>query len=252
MRRFPPLFFMLCMSLIAFSQETKVTDSGWPYEVLKKGKSTALTLDKSMENHNQLIDANGRILVSTYSVGIPDYQLVSELSKGMQDACKVMNLGGKYRFQIPMSHFRAMAKGNAPPNLPGDYIVWEVELLRILPPLPDISKIIRTTIGQEGIESAFQKFENLVKPRSKKVYLGEWEVNKVGYLFLNQNAIDKAISVFEFNVAQHPKSANAYDSLAEAHLKDGNKEAAIKNYKQSLKLNPKNDNAKKILAEVNR
>jgi len=145
-----------------------------------------------------------------------------------------------------------MAKGNAPPNLPGDYIVWEVELLRILPPLPDISKIIRTTIGQEGVESAFQKFKALVKPRSQKVYLGEWEVNKVGYLFLNQNAIDKAISVFEFNVAQHPKSANAYDSLAEAYLKAGNKEAAIKNYKQSLKLNPKNDNAKKVLAEVNR
>ena len=250
MRRLPPLFFMLCMSLVAFSQETKVTDSGWPYDVLKKGKSAKLGLDKAMENHNQLIDANGHILASTYAAGIPDYQLISDLPKGMQDACKVMNLGGKYRFQIPMSHFRAMAKGNAPPNLPGDYIVWEVELLRILPPLPDISKLIKTTMGKSGTQVAFQKFQELVKPKSRTVYLGEFEVNQVGYLFLSKNANEEAIEVFEFNVKQHPRSANAHDSLAEAYLKSGNKAQAIKHYEQSLRLNPKNENAKKILAEV--
>lgn len=250
MRRLPPLFFMLCMSLVAFSQETKVTDSGWPYEVLKKGKSAKLGLDKAMENHNQLIDANGHILASTYAAGIPDYQLVSDLPKGMQDACKVMNLGGKYRFQIPMSHFRAMAKSKSPPNLPGDYIVWEVELLRILPPLPDISKIIKATMGKSGTQVAFSKFQELVKPKSKSVYLGEFEVNQVGYLFLTKNAHEEAIQVFEFNVSQHPRSANAHDSLAEAYLKSGNKAMAIKHYEQSLKLNPKNENAKKMLAEV--
>ena len=243
---------MLCMNLIAFSQETKVTDSGWPYEVLKKGKSKALGLDQAMENHNQLIDANGKILVSTHSVGIPDYQLVSDLPKPMQDACKVMSVGGNYRFQIPMRHFKAMAKGNAPPNLPGDYVVWEVELLRILPPLPDISKIIQGTMATAGKDAAFTKFEELIEPKSKTVYLGEWEVNKVGYLFLGKNALKEAIRVFEFNVEQHPRSANAYDSLAEAHLKAGNKAEAVKYYKKSLKLNPNNENAKKILAEVNR
>lgn len=252
MRRFPPLLFMLCMSLIAYTQETQVTDSGWPFEVLKKGKSTILGVDQAMENHNQLIDANGHILISTYAVGIPDYQVVGDLSKQMQDACKIMALGGKYRFQIPMRHFQEMAKGNAPPNLPGDYIVWEVELLKILPPLPDISKIIRNILIKEGTDAAFKKFQELVEPKSKTVYLGEWEINKVGYMFLSKKSFKEAIAVFDFNVAQHPKSANAYDSLAEAHLNAGNKAEAIKNYKHSLFLNPGNDNAKKMLDEVDR
>jgi predicted TPR repeat methyltransferase len=47
-----------------------------------------------------------------------------------------------------------------------------------------------------------------------------------------------------------PNSGNAYDSLGEAQRKAGQREAAVKSYEKSLALDPKNDNASKVLAEM--
>jgi cytochrome c-type biogenesis protein CcmH/NrfG len=51
-------------------------------------------------------------------------------------------------------------------------------------------------------------------------------------------------------VILNPGGWNTYDCLGEAYLKAGNKELAIKNYKKSLELNPKNDNAMKVLEKI--
>ena len=45
----------------------------------------------------------------------------------------------------------------------------------------------------------------------------------------------------------YPNDSNAYDSLGEAFMNAGRKDDAITNYKKSLELNPKNDNAVKML-----
>ena len=47
-----------------------------------------------------------------------------------------------------------------------------------------------------------------------------------------------------------PESSNAYDSFAEAYMKHGDTKLAIKNYKKSLALNPENENAVKMLKEL--
>jgi len=52
------------------------------------------------------------------------------------------------------------------------------------------------------------------------------------------------------NVELHPDSWNAYDSLGEAYLKDGNKELATKNYQKSVELNPKNENGVEALKKL--
>jgi cytochrome c-type biogenesis protein CcmH/NrfG len=56
--------------------------------------------------------------------------------------------------------------------------------------------------------------------------------------------------MFKINVADYPKSANAYDSLGEAYMVDGNKSAAIENYKKSLELDPNNGNAREMLKKL--
>lgn len=43
-------------------------------------------------------------------------------------------------------------------------------------------------------------------------------LNKIGYVFLGENEIKKAVKIFELNVKGHSYSANCYDSLAEAYL----------------------------------
>ncbi|PHN06730.1 tetratricopeptide repeat protein [Flavilitoribacter nigricans] len=250
MIRITPLLLLLWMSTTVIAQKALTTKSGWAYEVVTPGRGNFLDLNKGIETHNQLVDADNNVLVSTYAVGIPDYQLISDLSGPFQSACEVMKAGGHYKFFIPVADFRATIKGGAKLKLPGDFVVWEVELLRVLPPLPDIAKRIKTSIQSGGVDAAFQEFKSLSTSSNSGVYFGEWEVNEVGYLFLNHNKVDEAISVFDFNVQRHPQSANAHDSLAEAYLKVGKKDMAIRHYRWSLELNPSNANARKVLADI--
>ena len=53
------------------------------------------------------------------------------------------------------------------------------------------------------------------------------------------------------NVESFPKSANVYDSLAEAYFEKGNKKMAIANYEKALELDPKNSNAIEALNKLN-
>ncbi len=80
--------------------------------------------------------------------------------------------------------------------------------------------------------------------------VGEDFINDLGYQYLNQDRLNMAIAVFRYNVKTYPGSANAYDSLGEAYLKQGDKKQAAENYKKSLQLNPANDNAAKVLRDL--
>lgn len=62
--------------------------------------------------------------------------------------------------------------------------------------------------------------------------------------------MEDALKVFELNAKEYPESFNVWDSLAECHMRAGNKEKAKKYYQKSLELNPENDNAKKMLKEL--
>jgi Flp pilus assembly protein TadD len=56
--------------------------------------------------------------------------------------------------------------------------------------------------------------------------------------------------MFQKNVELHPASWNAYDSLGEAYLKNGDKNLAVKNYQKSVELNPANENAVAALKKL--
>jgi cytochrome c-type biogenesis protein CcmH/NrfG len=53
------------------------------------------------------------------------------------------------------------------------------------------------------------------------------------------------------NLLQHPDSSNAWDSLGEAYMRRGDTKSAIEHYQRSLKLNPANTNAVKMLEKLN-
>jgi tetratricopeptide (TPR) repeat protein len=106
--------------------------------------------------------------------------------------------------------------------------------------------------GVTGEEGAIAFYKGLNSPDNKliKYSLGEEHLNAVGYALLQYNKVNEAIEIFNFMVEEFPQSANAYDSRGEAYMKAGNKELAIENYKKSLELNPNNDNAKKMLEQL--
>jgi tetratricopeptide (TPR) repeat protein len=63
-------------------------------------------------------------------------------------------------------------------------------------------------------------------------------VNLVGYDHLQSGDIKGAVEILKLNVAAYPNSANAYDSLSDALLADGQKDLARQNAKRALELLP--------------
>ncbi|MEO8398679.1 MAG: tetratricopeptide repeat protein [Ignavibacteriaceae bacterium] len=102
-----------------------------------------------------------------------------------------------------------------------------------------------------GIDAAIKKYRELKAEKLDEYNFKESELNTFGYELLKNGNTDEAIKIFELNVESFPESANVYDSLGEAYIVKGDKENAKKNYEKSLKLNPKNENAKKMLEELN-
>ena len=68
-------------------------------------------------------------------------------------------------------------------------------------------------------------------------------LNVLGYRMLERGRLDEAVQLFQANVELYPASGNVYDSLGEALMAAGDEEAAIANYRRSLRLDPANRNA---------
>jgi tetratricopeptide (TPR) repeat protein len=105
---------------------------------------------------------------------------------------------------------------------------------------------------RDGLPTARTKLAVLEKTKEAGIYFDEREFNALGYQLLGQGRIDQALFIFETNARRHPDSWNAHDSLGEAYMKAGRKKDAIRSYERSLRLNSKNDNAKKMLEGLRR
>jgi tetratricopeptide (TPR) repeat protein len=234
---------MACTAML-FAQQTP---NGWRYENIRKGTGSYLQASQGALTHNQLIDDSGNIMVSTYQIGVPDYQLIAELSPAFQQAFSIMQEGGKYIFHIPVEEFKQAAPGSST-HLSGKEVHWEMELINILPPLPDGARKLAQILQKKSTDEAYQAFMDMKS--GGKAYFGEWETNQAGYMFLSEGEAERALSIFLMNVKDHPQSANAHDSLAEAYYQSGNTQSAKKHYKQSLLINPDNENARQMLDKL--
>ena len=64
----------------------------------------------------------------------------------------------------------------------------------------------------------------------------EAEVNGAGYRLVNAGKLPAALAVFRINSRAFPRSANAWDSLGEALLIAGNRDAGIAAYRKALEI----------------
>lgn len=85
---------------------------------------------------------------------------------------------------------------------------------------------------------------------NSKLELSEIDLNSKGYEMIKRGFYKKAIDLFLLEVFSFPESYDAYDSLGEAYMKDGQTNKAIENYQRSLELNSENQNAKDKLTEL--
>ena len=105
-------------------------------------------------------------------------------------------------------------------------------------------------IYEEGLPAIVKYYNNLSKKYMQKIIPPENAINRLGYFALDKDNLDEAVRIFQYNIELYPKSANVYDSMAEAYLKAGDSTRAANNYKKSLELDPKNENAKRIILEL--
>lgn len=117
-------------------------------------------------------------------------------------------------------------------------------------PKKSIADTLGKTIAQKDVQSAVAQYRELKANQTNSYDFGEMELNRLGYNLLAMKKAKEAIDIFKLNVEVYPQSSNAYDSLAEAYMINGDKELAIKNYKRSLELNPQNKNAVEMLKKL--
>ena len=103
-------------------------------------------------------------------------------------------------------------------------------------------------IEKEGIEKAILYYKT--HENSDDYYISEEELIVAGYRYLHAGNAEYAAEVFKLSTEVFPKKDNPYDSYAEALMALGQYDKAIINYNKSLEINPNNDNAKKMLLEL--
>lgn len=85
------------------------------------------------------------------------------------------------------------------------------------------------------------------KGLKSKYNISENELNSLGYELMKSKKENEALQIFILNTELYPQAFNTFDSLGECLLILGKRDEGIKAYKKSLELNPKNQNARKII-----
>jgi len=96
-------------------------------------------------------------------------------------------------------------------------------------------------------QKALVGYLEIQKQDSTSIYINERDFNSLGYELLRKKEYDDAIGAFKINVGLYPESANVYDSLGEAYLRNGDSLQAFNNFKKALEYNTGNKRAKRFV-----
>ncbi len=103
-------------------------------------------------------------------------------------------------------------------------------------------RTLHTALSAGGWKNARRIAADL-RARDASLEWNEDALNVWGYRLMQEGQLAQSIAVLELNTQLYPRSANTFDSLAEAHETRGDTAAAIRNYRRSLELDPANTNA---------
>lgn len=115
---------------------------------------------------------------------------------------------------------------------------------------PSIGNHLKKIIDSKGVKKATKTYWKLKEQKADTYNFDENQLNNLGFTYLNNGEIEKAILVFELNIEAFPNSYNVYESYADALMKNNENDSAIVNYKKSYELNPGNTYAINMLKEL--
>ncbi|MBK7942550.1 MAG: class A beta-lactamase-related serine hydrolase [Flavobacteriales bacterium] len=124
------------------------------------------------------------------------------------------------------------------------------DVLSTLPRMKDDEHIPFEYVQRGDRDAALKAYADLKAANPNDEAVNEEALNNFGYTLLSAHLTEQARDLFFINMSLYPKSANVYDSYAEACLKLGDKKQALEYYKRTLSMNPQNPNATHIVAEL--
>jgi len=115
---------------------------------------------------------------------------------------------------------------------------------------PSTDGILSLVLSARGGKAALEKYSAWKQSGSTEYRVDENTLIGLGYQLLQRDHLEEAILVFQREVQDYPKYWNSYDSLGEAYMKAGQREAAVQNYEKSIELNPTNQNGIDMLKKL--
>ncbi len=107
-------------------------------------------------------------------------------------------------------------------------------------PKKPISVALAEALQKNDSPAAVQRYRELKSKESAAWDFREPELSGLGYQLLEAKRYKDAIEILKLNLEAYPKSSNAHDSLAEAYMRNSDRDLAIQSYARSLELNPRN------------
>lgn len=117
-------------------------------------------------------------------------------------------------------------------------------------PKRDLGRDLGETLVSRGVGATVAQYHELKRTKANDYTFDDRALNSLGSMALEKGRNADAIAIFQLNAEEYPASGRVYYGLAEAYAKDGQKEKAIANYRKSLELDPKNENAAAKLKEL--
>ena len=152
--------------------------------------------------------------------------------------------GDEPPYAEPLSTLTGMLESQKPSGLEWHYTVMEndnhgtVPLKSLYNGLETLYKdtVLDPAVADQGIEAVKAHYNKVSEKFGYQVDIPELLVNNLGYRAMRTKKMDQALEFFNYNVKQHPESANVYDSLGEGLEAAGELDLAKKNYETAVKI----------------
>jgi CubicO group peptidase (beta-lactamase class C family) len=102
----------------------------------------------------------------------------------------------------------------------------------------------------KGFDAGWIELKEAMSAEESNYYIHPWEIHGIGYVCQQRSEKESALEVFKYSITLFPKNFNLLDSLGEAYLALGDKNNAVKYYKEALEINPELESAIKALEEL--
>jgi tetratricopeptide (TPR) repeat protein len=115
-----------------------------------------------------------------------------------------------------------------------------------------LNTILTSTVAEKGVDAAVAQYKEL---RTKYYGSAAYDFSEGNLVALAQQATaadraDNAIAWLNLNLEFYPKSSRSYQTMAQAHQRKNDKDAAIKDLEKAVELDPNNAQAKAQLQQL--